>query len=147
MRSHSTLVASQGDRADGSEADAGRLGGGPVPELAGPESELELLAGGAAAHPHQAEVAHRCPARFGIGFEVDDLPATSARLDGVHGAHNAAPDHDGSFGAHARAIVVRDCVPRPFQVGWGLNPTTAGRIARWQQVRRGLAETRPRVVG
>ena len=43
----------------GPEPDAGRLAGQLLPELAGPQCHLELVARGPTAHPDQAEVAHR----------------------------------------------------------------------------------------
>ena len=81
----------QGERAGGTESDAGNQRADLLPQLAGAQGGGEFVVG-AAGNPDQSEVAHGGPARLGFALEVGDVMAALHRLERVGGAEDAAAD-------------------------------------------------------
>lgn len=81
-----------GERAGRAKAGTGHVGADPLPQLAGPQCGVQLVAARPATDPHQAEVAHRGTARFALALDVHDLVASVDGLPGVHGPQHATSD-------------------------------------------------------
>ena len=120
------LVAGDGHRAVGTEPDGGGVDGELLPQLPGPDGEVQFGPSGPPADPHQAEIADRRPPGPGIGLQVDDLPSPAAGLEGVHGAEHATPDDDRTGGVHGWIVARAAAVPdRAVPAG----PESPGRCA------------------
>ncbi len=95
------VAAGDGERAVGTEPHARDFGADLAPAPAGPQRHVELLALAPAAHPDQAEVAHRGAGRSGRGLEVLDLPTGPHELQRMPRAQDATAGDDGpAVGAH-----------------------------------------------
>lgn len=82
----------------GRKPSAGDLLADPLPQLTGAQRGRQLLATGAAADPHQPEVAYRGTAGLGFTLDVDHLMAALDGLPGVHGAEYACSNDYDSHG-------------------------------------------------
>ena len=89
------------ERAVGPEAEPGDALADTLPQFAGAQRGVQLLAARPAADPYLAEVAERGPARLALALDLYDLVAAFHCVPGVHGSHHAGSNDDDSHGGHA----------------------------------------------
>jgi hypothetical protein len=89
------LAGGQGQRPVRAEPGRRDLGPELLPQLPRAQRQVELRAAGPAAHPDQAEVAHRRAARSRLALQVHDVQAAAPGGHRMHQPEGPAPDnHD-----------------------------------------------------
>ena len=153
MRASSESVPATVTEPTGRKPDSGGALGDVVPEVSGPEGELQLGAPGPAADPDEPEVPDRGPAGPGIGLEMGDLPSPVTGMQGVHRADDPAPHDHRTLQAHRSPIVVirrprRPGRPPPQQCGCpsvAVSPSGPGGL-NWRFAHSGVAQLAARMI-